>query len=87
MGDFDIAVIDVACRVPGAPDIARFWENPPTRAKRSSPLPYLRARGHRPGGLPVEPSTSRPRRPARFDRRTAARVTPIARQTKGELHG
>jgi acyl transferase domain-containing protein/NADPH:quinone reductase-like Zn-dependent oxidoreductase/thioesterase domain-containing protein/acyl carrier protein len=27
MGDFDIAIIGMACRLPGAPDVNRFWEN------------------------------------------------------------
>jgi acyl transferase domain-containing protein len=27
MGDFDIAIIGMACRVPGARDVESFWEN------------------------------------------------------------
>lgn len=27
MGDFDIAIIGMACRVPGAPDVDSFWDN------------------------------------------------------------
>src|SRR5215471_7274476 len=27
MGDFDIAIIGMACKVPGARDVESFWEN------------------------------------------------------------